>query len=140
MHRAFRGALTRPGRDPRALGPSRRRVTALMWKYMFQPHGRHQRGARDAHHLDRERVARRALGGDHRGRLERRRRSSRLLVLAGLQVIPDELYESAKVGRRLGLATVLQSDPARWSNRPYWLPALLPQSWTCYGSTTCPPS
>lgn len=94
MHRAFRGrslvraAILVPWAIPTA-------VTARLWEYMFQPHG----------------VVNSALGSNilwtarvwpNRwvvmiGDIWKTTPFIALLVLAGLQVIPDDLYESARV-------------------------------------------
>jgi multiple sugar transport system permease protein len=94
MHRAFRGrslvraAILVPWAIPTA-------VTALMWKYMFQPHG--VINALFGTHIiwtGSEWPARWAvIIAD----VWKTTPFIALLVLAGLQVIPDELYESAKV-------------------------------------------
>jgi len=94
MHRAFRGrslvraAILVPWAIPTA-------VTALMWKYMFQPHG--VINAVLGTHIiwtGSEWPARWAvIIAD----VWKTTPFIALLVLAGLQVIPDELYESAKV-------------------------------------------
>src|SRR5882757_2412723 len=94
MHRAFRGrslvraAILVPWAIPTA-------VTALMWKYMFQPHG--VINAVLGTHIiwtGSEWPARWAvIIAD----VWKTTPFIALLMLAGLQVIPDELYESAKV-------------------------------------------
>jgi len=94
MHRAFRGrslvraAILVPWAIPTA-------VTALMWKYMFQPHG--VINAIFGTHIiwtGSEWPARWAvIIAD----VWKTTPFIALLVLAGLQVIPDELHESARV-------------------------------------------
>ena len=94
MHRAFRGrslvraAILVPWAIPTA-------VTALMWKYMFQPHG--VINAIFGTHII-------WTGSEWPSRwaviiadVWKTTPFIALLMLAGLQVIPDELYESAKV-------------------------------------------
>lgn len=94
MHRAFRGrslvraAILVPWAIPTA-------VTALMWKYMFQPSG--VINAIFGTHII-------WTGSDWPARwaviiadVWKTTPFIALLMLAGLQVIPDELYESAKV-------------------------------------------
>jgi multiple sugar transport system permease protein len=94
MHRAYRGraivraAILVPWAIPTA-------VTARMWEYMFQPHGV-VNSALGAHILwtGSEWPARSAvIIAD----VWKATPFIALLVLAGLQVIPDELYESARV-------------------------------------------
>jgi multiple sugar transport system permease protein len=94
MHRAFRGrsivraAILVPWAIPTA-------VTARMWEYMFQPHGV-VNAVLGTHIIwtGSEWPARwTVMTGD----IWKTTPFIALLVLAGLQVIPDELYESAKV-------------------------------------------